>query len=65
MRKVKIVSESDFDKIYVRSKDFQSAINRSFQEVAEENGSIINTTYLRTNGGDIQTVIIEYDVIGA
>lgn len=64
MRKVKIVDELDFDKTFeaIYSKDFQAAINRLFAEIADENGSIVQTTYLRGSGGHLITAIIEYEV---
>ena len=62
MRKVKIVDILDFDKFIVHSTEFQKAINRIFEEVAKENGTIIKTEYLRNNDGRVRTAIIEYEV---
>lgn len=64
MRKVKIVDELDFGKTFcaVYSNEFQKAINRMFEEVAEENGSIVKTVYLRNNEGRIKTAIVEYEI---
>ena len=70
MRKVKIVDAYDLESEkrglldIALSKDFQEAINRLFKEIAEENGSIVKTTYLRGSAGRLETAIIEYEVPG-
>lgn len=62
MRKVKIIDGLELNPFGVKAAELQKAINRAFKEVAEENGSIVKTTYLRTNSGDLRTIVVEYDV---
>lgn len=62
MRKVKIINGLEINVFGASAEALQKAINHAFEEVAEENGSIVKTTYLRTNSGDLRTIIIEYDV---
>lgn len=62
MRKVKIISALDVQKVFKSTNDYEELLNSAFEEINKNQGVIVKTEYGISHSGHLESVIIEYEI---